>query len=637
MKRMWNYFASILVMGLFAGCSNDTLTGDDSDGELNGSKDAVYMNVSVQLPAGGGIARSETNTPDNGDYGTSTDGTEEGKDYENNVGEVLLVLATTDDKFIAHSIVEETNNAIKVLTESSFNTTKKISKSILGDYYSKDNVDPNGNLKNDEIHVYVFCNPTQDLKTVITAATQGSTDWVNAIAKVSEEIWKKESFLMSNAVIAKKKLPKRLDYWNDYTSESKAFDLSGNNGNGTDKEVNNAGAIKVERSVARFDFKDASEVGDNTYNVVKRNDQTIMQIQLQKMALVNMSKEFYYLRRVSENGEKEGWNICGVETAENYVVDTDYDYKKVTDVDVNTYEEHFMYPLGNVTDGVWKIDVAARGQWDTYDIADVLKGTEDNYNKKEYKIWRYVTENTIPGATRQKQGLSTGIVFKGKMVVPEGADQESSLVQALKDVTGDPMKDKILYMYLTNIYVTWKEVRAAALESGASREFYKAVFGTPTNAEDICVEEDGDVKKAAVYSNDHESPDYLWCQWHENNINNNAYWDSFRKAAVESLFTIYQSSNEEGSDPGYYCYYFYWNRHNDNGKLGQMGPMEFAVVRNNVYKLAVTGINKLGHPRISDNDPDPVDPDDPDESGDVYLTLSVEVLPWTVRINNIEF
>ena len=49
MKRMWNYFASILVMGLFAGCSNDTLTGDDSDGELNGSKDAVYMNVSVQL------------------------------------------------------------------------------------------------------------------------------------------------------------------------------------------------------------------------------------------------------------------------------------------------------------------------------------------------------------------------------------------------------------------------------------------------------------------------------------------------------------------------------------------------------------------------------------------------------------
>ncbi len=68
-----------------------------------------------------------------------------------------------------------------------------------------------------------------------------------------------------------------------------------------------------------------------------------------------------------------------------------------------------------------------------------------------------------------------------------------------------------------------------------------------------------------------------------------------------------------------------------------MSPMEFAVVRNNVYKLAVTNINRLGHPRISDNNPDPVDPDDPDEKGDVYLTVSVEVLPWTVRVNNIEF
>ena len=65
--------------------------------------------------------------------------------------------------------------------------------------------------------------------------------------------------------------------------------------------------------------------------------------------------------------------------------------------------------------------------------------------------------------------------------------------------------------------------------------------------------------------------------------------------------------------------------------------MEFGVVRNNVYKLAVTKIDRLGHPRISDNDPDPIDPDDPDEKSDVYLTVSVEVLPWTVRINNIEF
>ena len=54
---------------------------------------------------------------------------------------------------------------------------------------------------------------------------------------------------------------------------------------------------------------------------------------------------------------------------------------------------------------------------------------------------------------------------------------------------------------------------------------------------------------------------------------------------------------------GYYFYYYYWNRHNDNELSATMGPMEFAVVRNNVYKLAVTGIAKLGHPRISGTTP----------------------------------
>ena len=88
---------------------------------------------------------------------------------------------------------------------------------------------------------------------------------------------------------------------------------------------------------------------------------------------------------------------------------------------------------------------------------------------------------------------------------------------------------------------------------------------------------------------------------------------------------------------GYFFYYYYWNRHNDNNAPAAMGPMEFAVVRNNVYKLSVTKINRLGHPRYTENDPDPVDPDTPDEKGDVYLKLSVDVLPWVVRVNNIEF
>ena len=68
-----------------------------------------------------------------------------------------------------------------------------------------------------------------------------------------------------------------------------------------------------------------------------------------------------------------------------------------------------------------------------------------------------------------------------------------------------------------------------------------------------------------------------------------------------------------------------------------MGPMEFAVVRNNVYKLSVTGIHAVRHPRISENDPDKPTPITPDEYTKLYLTVQCRVLPWVVRVNNIVF
>ena len=68
-----------------------------------------------------------------------------------------------------------------------------------------------------------------------------------------------------------------------------------------------------------------------------------------------------------------------------------------------------------------------------------------------------------------------------------------------------------------------------------------------------------------------------------------------------------------------------------------MGIMEFATVRNNVYKLSVTAINQLGHPRDPNHDPDPEEPEDPDEDPTDYIQVQVEVLPWVVRVNNIEF
>lgn len=94
---------------------------------------------------------------------------------------------------------------------------------------------------------------------------------------------------------------------------------------------------------------------------------------------------------------------------------------------------------------------------------------------------------------------------------------------------------------------------------------------------------------------------------------------------------------------GYPVYYVYYNRHNDNNNPKSTGPMEFAVVRNNVYKLSISKVNLFGHsndPQIkvpTNADPNPELPQDDIEKDNIYMEVTANVLPWTVRTNVIEF
>lgn len=656
-KRKWYQFFAAALTLVFIGCNHDELTDGNSGMGNNNSKDAVYMNVTVQLPVGTGT-RSQTT-----DQGGSSDGIEVGLDRENKVYSVLLVLADKDNKFIGCA---EKSESLATDANGKVTTVQSVSKSVLSTYYGGEQ----GKLTEDQqkINVFVFCNPTNALRKIFENLSAEDKTWYDKVCTISESsngvsdnstIWggldHQGGFLMSSYEISQKRFPANFSDWDNFTAVDKPFKLSENNpniGNNSDNEINNNGSIKVERSVARFDFKDGSTLGENKYDVVKdpeNNTKYITQIQLQKMALVNMSKNFYYLRRVSTNGLSTNASLCGIETSTNYVVDTDAAEKNEGSIiSGNKYSEHFNFCLGYTENEKWGIDATARNQWFTSKISDVLSGTEDNPNWSgtdkygNYKIWRYVTENTIPGVNNQKNGISTGIVFKGKMIAPK--DATGTLANALNSASGIAANDPILYVFGNEIFVRWTEVRAMAIERGPGDPLYTAAFGTPKNgcmpiAEKAANNEEGTAASEAVYSNDENSADYRWNAWYNDKDGKKPEkLKDFKEAAAKSAgFTLYESSNDTDNGPGYYCYYFYWNRHNDNGNNGVMGPMEFGVVRNNVYKLAVTNIHKLGHPRVSENDPDPVDPDDPDEEGNIYLSVSVEVLPWVVRINNIDF
>lgn len=643
MKNWSKFFAGLFALGLVTGCSN----GDVSD--LTGTDDRqgdAYLSVTVTLPSMGGGTRSATDDPNNG-TSSSEDGTEIGKDAENKVNSMLLILARhSDNAFIACATVD--NKHIK--TTSSIKATASISKTTLANYYGS-------SFFSREVNVFVICNYSNELLDMLKAETLGSTGWIDAVCEVAQgngvsekntSVWAPGNMLMSNAALAKKILPAQQKDWDAYSSESTPLDLSIFSTTSDGDPLDNTGSIRVERSVARFDFRDGSELGDNTYHVVATTlpdtdtKLDIVDIQLKRMALVNMSNKFYYFRRVTTADGSSGVGFPELPWSENaqgnYVEDVDFDTKAPGAAAYN-------FPLFDPATG--SINESARNQWDAVLIDDVLKGEGDQYEgdgARSYNIWRYVTENTVDKTDRMTAGLSTGVVFKGKMMPTAAAlasDKEDirTLAKVLAyDTTDgslglnhDTNTDPILYTFGGNLYLRWPNIAKAAVEAATlpdgsiseTNTFYQAVYGTGSH------EEDGE--------KDVTSPDYLWHQWHDNGASNAEALHAFKQAATANGITLYQSSEDPDGGWGYYCYYFYWNRHNNNGNTGVMGDMEFAVVRNNVYKMAVTKINRLGHPRLSENDPDPVDPEDPDESSDVYISVAVEVVPWVVRVNDIEF
>ena len=323
----------------------------------------------------------------------------------------------------------------------------------------------------------------------------------------------------------------------------------------------NLGAYTVERSMARFDYKQSGAF----------NMGAGITLTLTHAALINQSKAHYIFRRVTaDENTSSAVTVGGTEIPTNWVVDTDWSSKTPAGFDAQ---------LGKPSTWTWT------------ELKDIT--AEDNY-AGDYKIWCYAKENTIPGIDEQKHNVSTGVVFKG--VLAAGNDASTAVKNAMA------AGEKRIYVLNNTLYGAWSDVKTAA---------------TAENAEPTL---------AAAYNQAAAS------------ITGEAT-EPTAAAAAAAGFTGY--SPEGGK---YYVYYYYWNRHNDNLDNNVMGIMEFAVVRNNVYKLAVNAINRFGHPtpptdptNPTDPDPDPVDPDDPDESVNYYFNVTVKVLPWTVRINNIEF
>ena len=498
MKKI-NY---LLAAALFiaAGCEKSPV----DQGTTNAGN--LYMQFSVKMLS----TRSQTDNT--GDSNSNADpDTEVGLAKENTISTVDIALVKDDQYYVAKNVTPSSASADTYV--ASFNTVDLTA----GATY--------------KVYIYANCSAPSafDANEISEAKIAAMT--------AENKFWMTNAYSAGNAELPSDLAP--------YTQPNTPLNL---------------GSHTVERSMARFDYKQAGAF----------NMGAGITLTLTDAALINQSKAHYMFRRVTADANTtSAITVGGAEIPTNWVVDTDWSSKT---------------PAG------FDAQLEAPATWTWTSLASLT--TDDQYDG-DYKIWCYAKENTIPGTTAQKHNVSTGVVFKGELTAGETASDAVKTAMAA---------GKRIYVFNNVLYGAWKDVKAAA-ETGTDptlqAAYNQAATGVAADAEPTGA------------------------------------------AAAAAGFTGYSAK-----DGKYYNYYYYWNRHNDNLDPYTMGIMEFAVVRNNVYKLAVDKIKRFGHPTPPDPsnpdpdpepDPDPVDPDDPDESVNYYFNVTVKVLPWTVRINNIEF
>lgn len=571
-------FKKLLVAALpamlLASCASDE-PGVNTGGES--TKGGLYATIKLDVPG----SRSET-TETPGENTNSNDGYEVGKPYENNINNVTIVLATLE------------NNVYKAQAFGTYTSNSAAPSPTENNVYTIQFQDTLiAKLKEQTVHIFAYCNTTLSDANFTPGVDLSVMESKMESAATNQGIWQKSNFMMVNAPnrdIPTYDMPDEKTLLNNYNSPEKALNL---------------GTVDVARAAARFDYK---PVNENLYDIKDINTgDVVAQVEMVSMAPFNIAKSFYTLPRVSADGSDNGWEICGDEVYNrvtgvgNYVVTPNYADKitnSITSLAGNYYEA--FSGLANYEALTMYANIK---EW--YATAD--NDNDENWtatDKDGYKIWRYVTENTIPRIDKQRKGITTGVVFKGRLTNPA----EGSLMASAMN------NHKPIYFYNGTCYgdiANLRRVVANLDPSATMRQKFEQVFA----GKEYLV-----FTKAADGTRDYR-------------VKDDALKDA-TPAENNSIFKIIRPNDEDGN---YYVYYVYYNRHNDNGNSNMMGIMEFATVRNNVYKLSVTKVSDFGHTNDPKDDPDPENPEDPDETPKTYFQVSCRVLPWIVRINNIPF
>ena len=533
----------MLVTALAAGCAQEDIGNDPSEG--GGMSATSYVSLSFASPQG-------TPTRANPTGGETGDGQETGQDYENAItSAVAFFYQGTDQK----GVNSGGNTPIKAVV--SFNNigngTDENSTGVDRKYTtSPQQVD----LENGTYNVIVVANPGTDRWTGRLLTLADVRDHIQTTAwTVSESGY--SNFVMTSAADA-------------------TLTLNSN------PESDPATAeVNVERMAARLDYKAEAPYTctDPAYSGAT--------VEITGAALVNnLTEGSYLLKRVADDVNGNNLSYLGDETADENGVATNYVLDPWTaSKNGNLYGTWFM---NGSPDPNW---------WAGY----VQPGTSVSDGAETWQRIGYTLENTT-AADAAGSDYSTGVVFKAKFY-PKGVANytDGETFFALGNRLFASMEDMMKNFYgskfdelddLIKKCETWRDVKqfiTSTLLTNDPSGYNKYLEGLAEGKDDTGAVSDA---SSLIWSN------YMLNECgYSKDENGKVVLDQNGKVTRIALKPYGTRTYEDAT-----CYYTWWVRHSNDNDDTKKDIMEYAIVRNNIYKITVESIYSLGDPVPGDEE-----------------------------------
>ena len=332
--------------------------------------------------------------------------------------------------------------------------------------------------------------------------------------------------------------------------------------------------VNVERMAARLDYKTTGTYTCDDPAYESNNQKATVEIT--GAALVNnLTAGSYLLKRVADDVNGTNLSYIGDETADENDVATNYVLDPwTTNKSKDLYGEWF----GNIS------------QDPNYWAAYVQPGTSvsDGWQRIGYTL-----ENTT-AADAAGSDYSTGVVFKAKFN-PQGVANytDGETFFALGTHLFASMEDMMTYVYGADFsqfddkidacdnWAAVKTFAASLLDNDPSG--YKAFLLGQDEAQDLAQVKESLKWSAYMLSN---------CGYSAS-LNNGIYsvtLDQNEDISTREALQPYGTRTYEDAT----CYYTWWVRHSNDNNDDAKGIMEYAIVRNNIYKLTVSSVYSLG-------------------------------------------